>query len=160
MTALSLQHHADTFEKCGLGNLSNCFQLEAKDLSYSLGIHSQYEQQRIIEELNRIGCAYQNSLNAQENYISYNSKLFSNNLSLLDQSLGSLSETIQPPQYQPQLPNTNANTSIFQLIRTNSQINQKSPQQQQLNTDLLLFPGAFHPVNPEQPSGLPQGFLV
>lgn len=163
LASLQLQHHADTFEKCGLGNLSNCFQLEAKDLSYSLSIHSQYEQQKIVDELNRIACAYQNSLNTQENYISYNSKLFSNNLSLLEQSVGSLSDTVeQPSQVQQQQPPQQAgnSTSIFQLIRTNSQSNQKPTALPNTN-DLLLFQGAYNQAaSCVESNGVPQGFLV
>lgn len=164
LASLGLDHYADTFEKCGLGNLSNCFQLENKDLSHSLMIHSQYDQKKILEELNRICIAYQNSLNTQESYISYNNRLFSeSNQSLLDQSDNSLSETFQQTQINQQHQNQNQrNTSIFQLIRTNElNTNLKSIQN---NNDLLVFPttalGNGNENNLIASKNLSRGFLV
>ena len=149
---LNLEHYAEVFEKCGLGNLSNCFQLEAKDLTYSLNIHSQHDQNKILDEINRISLVYQNSLNTQESYISYNNKLFENNLnhSLISDSI--LSENnLNQQQVQA--------TSIFQLIRTNS--TNKKPQFTNTN-DLLMFAASpiSHNFNQSQPQGLSRGFLV
>ncbi len=169
LTSLNLEHYAETFEKCGLGNLSNCFQLEAKDLSYSLGIHSQYDQKKIMEEFTRISESYQESLDIRNNYISYNSKLFPQNYllnqSLLDSSIGSAIID------ESKLVSQQNTTSIFQLIRTNSTNKNSKLQPIPINAntnDLLLFGAtpmgqAYNnnlKQNQGQSNGLSHGFLV
>lgn len=150
LNQLNLEHYADVFEKCGLGNLSNCFQLEAKDLTYSLNIQSQHDQNKILDEISRISLVYQNSLNTQESYISYNNKLFETNLnhSLISDSV--LSDTINQ-QVQA--------TSIFQLIRTNT--SSQKPQFSNTNDLLMLAASPIsHNFNQGQTQGLSRGFLV
>ena len=61
LTRLNLQQYHLNFERVGLGNLSNLFQLDIKDLSISLGIHSPIDQQKIFNELRTIRDSYLNS---------------------------------------------------------------------------------------------------
>ncbi len=141
---LGLEHYADSFVKSGLANLSNLFQLDYKDLSYSLGIHSQYDQKKIVDELKRISINYHQSLNSQHSYISYDDHLFNaSQANLMNNSL--VTRQHRAPQHQQLLQQQQQNTSIFQLIRNNS-----------LNTnDLLLFNGT---VNQQAVNS--HGFLV
>lgn len=71
LNRLGLEHFADQFESCGLGNLSNLFQLEGKDLAISLGVQSPVDQKRIMEELRRIADSFTQYLNQQTNQNSY-----------------------------------------------------------------------------------------
>jgi hypothetical protein len=60
LTELSLQKYAENFERCGLGNLSNLFQLDARDLHISLGISLKTDQDKIISQLLAIKNFYLN----------------------------------------------------------------------------------------------------
>ena len=64
---LNLEHNADVFERCGLGNLSNLFQLDQKDLAFSLNIDSTKDQQIILNELKLIKDSYLNNLSNSAN---------------------------------------------------------------------------------------------
>ncbi len=113
---IKLEHHYEMFHKNGLANLSNLFQLEAKDLLLQLNVTNTYEQKIILDELKRISDVFLHSVSNQANsYIFFHSNNNNN-------SHNSFS------QRQQQI------SSIFQLIRTNS-LNKNSHQ----TNDLLQF---------------------
>ena len=166
LAQLKLEHHVEAFVKCGLANLSNLFQLDANDLSCSLGVQSPYEQRKILDELARISLAYQQSLNNQSSYISYNETLFANNSvneSFLNNTLLLSQQQQQQQSHQRQkILQQQQQTSIFQLIRTNS-ITQPSKTNPFLTAnDLLMFSGGslVSQTANTQPPGLSHGFLV
>ena len=136
LTRLQLDTYVENFERVGLGNLSNLFQLEQRDLSCSLLIHSQYDQKKILDELSRISEAYYQSLATQNSYMF--SEDFLNNTVTLSQA------------------NQTTRNSIFQLIRNNSSNNSSNN-----SNDLLIFPNGSIPCVTQGPTGrLSQGFLV
>ena len=68
LTKLDLQQYDENFDRVGLLNLANLFQLEAKDLAYTLHIHSTYDQKKIIQELKYIRDGYNASLATMTEY--------------------------------------------------------------------------------------------
>ncbi|CAF0783960.1 unnamed protein product [Brachionus calyciflorus] len=71
LNRLNLDNLAENFESCGLGNLSNLFQLESKDLVLSLNVKNVMDQKRILDELRRITESFQAHINQQSNQNSY-----------------------------------------------------------------------------------------
>jgi hypothetical protein len=82
LTKLNLQHFVSNFERVGLGNLANLFQLDQKDLAVSLAIAAPADQQKILLELKAIREAFAQALihtsgsqnNNQNSYITFNSQ--------------------------------------------------------------------------------------
>ena len=134
LTRLGLEHYVENFQRCGLGNLSNLFQLEAKDLAYSLGVLSLSDQKKIVDELKYIS----QSLNSQQQSQSQGG--------WHQVSQGGKTLKVAPHQQQP---------SIFQLIRNK---NENFPgNSQAANGDLLLFSNSNLAKNSGEHSS---GFLV
>jgi DNA-directed RNA polymerase subunit RPC12/RpoP len=138
---LNLEQYLENFQRCGLSNLSNLFQLEPKDLSYSLGVHSQYDQKKIMDELKSISISFSQSLGQSHNQNSYqpqpvalnNLNKHANTLNLNDakviNNFNTCLKTLKLNQEQQQ-----KQSSIFHLIRNkNENVNN------QINNDLLLF---------------------
>jgi serine/threonine protein kinase len=128
---IKLEHHYEMFHKNGLANLSNLFQLEAKDLLLQLNVTNTYEQKIILDELKRISDVFLHSVSNQANsYIFFHSNNNNNSHNSFSQRHQQIS-------------------SIFQLIRTNS-LNKNSHQ----TNDLLQFT-----TSQQQPLNS-NGFLV
>ena len=60
LTGIKMEKYADSFEIANLGNMSNLFQLDAHDLFYLVGIHLQFEQKKVLDELKKIYDGYMN----------------------------------------------------------------------------------------------------
>lgn len=115
------------------------FQLEPKDLSYSLSIHSQYDQKKIIDELKSISNSFNQIIGQPQNQNSYqqvamnNLNRHSNTLNPNDakviNNFNTCLKTLKLSQEQQQ-----KQSSIFHLIR-----NKNESVNNQINNDLLLF---------------------
>lgn len=152
LARLNLEQYAENFDRVGLCNLANLFQLESKDLSYSLGMHSQYDQKKLLDELKLVAVSFNQSISAnnQNSYTTFAKNELSN---------PSLS-TLKP--LKPSL-DAQKQQSILNLIRNvNSNVNAGNSN----GNDLLLFSATpltnvqqnFAGGNPQ--GGLSNGFLV
>lgn len=99
LARLALDHYKPQFEATGFGNLSKLFHLDTKDLATIIGVQSQLDQKRIVEELKRISDA----VSCQNSYTLFGAK------------------TLQQHHHHHQ-----PNQSIFNIIRSNISANPNS----------------------------------
>ncbi|RNA32138.1 hypothetical protein BpHYR1_029825 [Brachionus plicatilis] len=122
---LGMEHFAEQFENCGLGNLSNLFQLEAKDLAISLGVQAPGDQKHILDELRRIAESFTQHLSQQTNQNSYTP----------------FSQTLNHNALVAEQFNVLKQQSIFNLIRSQQQMandfQTMAPNQMQANGFLV-----------------------
>jgi hypothetical protein len=146
---VSQEQYLENFQRCGLSNLSNLFQLEAKDLSYSLGIHSQIDQKRITDELKLISSQFNQSLIAQQqpsqSQNSYQQQhaaaLRNSNDPNVLSNFNTCLKTLKNNHISSQQQEQQSQKSIFHLIRNSKNIENLNCvlPNSQLNNDLLLF---------------------
>lgn len=145
LARLALDHYRPQFECAGFGNLSKLFHLDANDLAILIGVASQYDQKRIIDELKRLGEA----INAQNSY------------TLMSMNKNTMHHQHHRAQPQPQPQQPQHQQSIFNIIRSTNGSSASSSSAAPLNSnDLLSF--AAMPVNNSNQSHqqATNGFLV